>query len=131
MSLGLYVHSSETTALQIVVLNDSAQDPPGATGTDVDSNRGCCHAAYGNQFGMQYIEYYRGVVLALAQGRQVTFDMAKSKPRVRQGKDEHGYSPRLKVVEQNRKHAAISRLLQRHPTLAAKYSVDTCQVPPL
>lgn len=91
----------------------------------------CGLAAAGNVFGMQYIFFYRGAVLALSLGKAVTFDVAKSKPRVRQGKDQDGYSPRLKVLEENRKHAAIERILQRHPTLVSKYSVAMCKVPVL
>lgn len=66
--------------------------------------------------------------MALSQGKDITFDMAKSKPRVRQGKDIDGFSQRLKVIEAKRKQAAIDRVLGRHPSLAAKYSVAVCQV---
>lgn len=77
---------------------------------------------------MQYIQFYRGAVIALSKGKLGLFDMAKSKPRVRQGRDADGYSPRLKVIEQSRKQAAINRMLRRHLQLAEKYTMDTCQV---
>lgn len=72
--------------------------------------------------------FYKGAVIALSKGKEITFNMAKSKPRVRQAKDKDGYSPRMKALEATRKQAAIDRVLRRHPALAAKYGVDVFQV---
>lgn len=89
----------------------------------------CCpNAAEGNDFGMTFLEFYQGLVLAMAQGKQVTFQTAKSKPRVRDGKSVHGGSARMKGLEASRKAMAIHQLLASNPPLAQKYSKSDCGV---
>lgn len=70
---------------------------------------------------MTCLEFYTGVVLALAEGKQVTFQMAKSKPRVRDRKHAHGYSIRLKELETSRRDMAIAKVLANNPALNSNY----------
>lgn len=88
----------------------------------------CWNAAEGNEYGMTFLDFYQGLVLAMAQGQQVTFQTAKSKPRVRDGKSVHGGSARMKGLEASRKAMAIHQLLASNPPLAQKYSKADCGV---
>ena len=70
---------------------------------------------------MTCLEFYTCVVLALADGKQVSFQMAKSKPRVRDRKHAHGYSIRLKELETSRRDMARAKVLANNPALNANY----------
>jgi len=83
---------------------------------------------------MTCLEFYRGVVLALAEGKQVTFQLAKSKPRVRDSKHPHGYSARLKELEMSRRDMAIAKVMANNPALKSSYydckvSADQSRLP--
>lgn len=77
---------------------------------------------------MTYLQFYTGVVMALSEGQQLTFEMAKSKPRVRGPKHPHGSSGRLSQIESSRKSMAIRRLLAQNPHLGGGYDEETCNV---
>lgn len=77
---------------------------------------------------MTYLQFYTGVVKALSEGQQLTFEMAKSKPRVRGPKHPHGSSGRLSQIESSRKSMAIRRLIAKNPHLQGEYDEETCNV---
>lgn len=79
---------------------------------------------------MTYLQFYTGIVLAMAEGKQITFEMAKSKPRVRKGKHIHGSSARLKELDGARKRMAINRVLANNPHLRKDYPEVECNVWP-
>lgn len=66
---------------------------------------------------MTFLAFYKGVVMALSEGRLLTFELAKSKPRVRDGTHVHGNSARMKEVESSRKTAAVKKLQADNPGL--------------
>lgn len=66
---------------------------------------------------MTFLAFYKGVVMALSEGRLLTFELAKSKPRVRDGTHAHGNSARMKEVESSRKAAAVKKLQADNPGL--------------
>lgn len=70
------------------------------------------------------LEYYAGIVLAMAEWKHVTFEMALCKPRVREANRSQAGSVRIKAVEEMRKIRAIRKVLKDNPQLAAKYSTD-------
>lgn len=85
-------------------------------------------AGAGNAYGSTWLSFYTGVVLAQAAGQPITFERAKCKPRVRDGKASQSGSERMKALEEARKGRAIRKVLKENPTLAEKYSVEDCKV---
>lgn len=62
--------------------------------------------------------------MALSEGRLLTFELAKSKPRVRDGTHVHGNSARMKEVESSRKAAAVKKLQADNPGLTSYGTKD-------
>lgn len=88
------------------------------------------HAGVGNVFGMTFLEFYTGIVVALSEGKQVDFTMAKSKPRVRDATHAHGHSARMKEVESSRRDSAIAQIQSTNPALLGRYDQVEFEVCP-
>lgn len=79
---------------------------------------------------MTFLEFYTGVVMDLAEGKAVTFNVATSKPRVRDATHVHGSSARMRTLEATRRDSCIRALRREHNDLAYKYTVKSFEVLP-
>lgn len=58
----------------------------------------------------------------------MTFNVAASKPRVRDATHVHGHSARLRSLEASRRDQCLRSLRREHPDLACKYTLKDFQV---
>ena len=98
---------------------------------DCLSQCGCSCAVPGNRLGVDSLdlyETYKAVVMALWEGREITYDVCPSRPYTRNAKNPDGHCPRLKRLENANRDEIIKEFFVEYPEQKSSQSAILAKV---